>query len=104
MKALSLTQAWATAVALGVKEYETRSWQTAYRGELCIHASKSFPVLAREFYIEQRSNKLPHVQNLPLGVIVAVAELTSCRQTETLIEEPEPGELQWGDYSRCRDG
>jgi hypothetical protein len=41
MKALSLLQPWASLVVMGAKKIETRSWQTAYRGELLIHASSS---------------------------------------------------------------
>ena len=32
VKALSLTQPWATLVAMGAKRIETRSWATSYRG------------------------------------------------------------------------
>jgi len=41
VKALSLTQPWATLVVDGRKRIETRSWTTAYRGPLAIHASKA---------------------------------------------------------------
>ena len=40
MLALSLWQPWASLIALGAKRYETRSWNTAYRGPLLIHAAK----------------------------------------------------------------
>jgi len=43
MKALSFTQPWATLLATGHKRIETRSWGTAYRGELAIQAAKRFP-------------------------------------------------------------
>lgn len=43
MKALSLTQPWATLVAIGAKKIETRSWSTSYRGPVAIHASKGYP-------------------------------------------------------------
>jgi hypothetical protein len=36
MKALSLWQPWASAMALGFKWNETRAWGTTYRGELVI--------------------------------------------------------------------
>ena len=36
MKALSLYQPWATAIALGSKRIETRGWPTSYRGPLAI--------------------------------------------------------------------
>lgn len=41
MKALSLWQPWATLIQVGVKWIETRSWRTAYRGPLAIHAGCS---------------------------------------------------------------
>ena len=47
MKALSLTQSWATLVTIGAKKLETRSWPTYYRGPLLIHAAKGFPPAAR---------------------------------------------------------
>ena len=34
VKALTLTQPWATLVAIGAKRIETRSWSTRYRGPL----------------------------------------------------------------------
>lgn len=40
MKALSLHQPWASAIALGLKHLETRSWATSYRGPLAIHAAR----------------------------------------------------------------
>jgi hypothetical protein len=40
VKALTLHQPWATAIAEGIKAIETRSWSTAYRGPLAIHAGK----------------------------------------------------------------
>ena len=43
MKALSLTQPWATLVVIGAKRIETRSWHTSYVGPLLIHAAKAIP-------------------------------------------------------------
>ncbi|MDQ0861885.1 hypothetical protein [Bacillus sp. V2I10] len=40
MKVLSMIQPWASLFALGEVKYETRSWRTAYRGQLAIHTSK----------------------------------------------------------------
>ena len=39
MKALSVRQPWAWAVARGHKDVENRSWTTAHRGPLLLHAS-----------------------------------------------------------------
>jgi hypothetical protein len=41
VKALTLHQPWASAIAEGIKTIETRSWSTSYRGPLAIHAGKS---------------------------------------------------------------
>jgi hypothetical protein len=40
IRALSLWQPHAQAVAVGIKHYETRGWYTGYRGPLVIHAAK----------------------------------------------------------------
>lgn len=40
MRIITLHQPWASLVALGLKQYETRSWATKYRGKLAIHAGK----------------------------------------------------------------
>jgi hypothetical protein len=37
--ALTLTDPWGTLVAMGAKRYETRLWNTHYRGPLAIHVS-----------------------------------------------------------------
>ncbi len=48
MPCLSLSQPWATLIAVGAKTMETRSWRTYYAGPLAIHAAKGFPAYARE--------------------------------------------------------
>ncbi len=48
MKALTLTQPWASLVSIGAKHIETRSWFTPYRGPLAIHAAKGFPRWAQD--------------------------------------------------------
>ena len=39
MKALTIWQPWASLLVSGRKKYETRSWATAYRGPIAIHAA-----------------------------------------------------------------
>ncbi len=46
MKALTLTQPWASLMALGVKRIETRSWYTSYRGEVVIHSGQKRLVMS----------------------------------------------------------
>jgi hypothetical protein len=95
VKALSLTQPWATAIALGLKKWETRSWPTGYRGEIAIHASKGFPRWAKDFAVERGFD----LATIPLGRIVCVCDLTECRQAATLAPSLSQEEIEWGDYS-----
>ena len=91
MKALTLTQPWATLVAIGAKRIETRSWPTSHRGPLAIHAAKGFPKWAREFTIERvcyeavkacQSTSPARLWSpaYPVGVVVATCELIDCVQ------------------------
>ena len=94
MKAITLTQPWASLVALGAKKIETRSWPTKYRGPLAIHAGAGpgslgwmqMQHLCRN--VEPFKSTLAHLLNdrhpadvLPLGAIVATCELVDCVQT-----------------------
>ena len=106
MKAITLTQPWATLVAIGAKQYETRSWSTNYRGPLAIHAAKGFPKWARElcwtnpfFGALQEHNLNEH--NLPLGAVVAVVFLGGILHTEDAWNIGDQ-ERAFGDYSPKR--
>jgi activating signal cointegrator 1 len=55
MKTITLTQPWASFVAFGVKNIETRSWTTSYRGQLAIHAAKSFPAWAKQLCVHDNA-------------------------------------------------
>lgn len=86
MKALSLTQPWASMVAIGYKQFETRSWSTSYRGPLAIHASKGFPRSARDFAMSSRHVRQAIGEGLlpgpiVLGHVIAVAWLVDVRAT-----------------------
>lgn len=109
MKALTLTQPWASLVALGAKRIETRSWRTPYRGSLAIHAAKGFPADARSeldtfvFYGAFRPDHaamlkregvrlVPNecarevIGKLPFGAVIATCRLISCIPTRELQE------------------
>jgi hypothetical protein len=91
MKALSLTQPWATLVALSEKRIETRSWPTRFRGEVAIHAAKGFPGWARRqcwippFNIVLARHGLTP-DDLPLGKVVCITEVLDCLKTEHIRE------------------
>lgn len=46
MRAITLWQPWASLIAIGAKTIETRSWSTAYRGPLAIHAGATLAGIA----------------------------------------------------------
>jgi hypothetical protein len=112
MKALTLTQPWATLVAIGAKRIETRSWKTSYRGELAIHAAKAFPKYARDFTLQpvcyeqmRRSARLESRQKgwpaYPLGYVLATCRLQLCISTDALRYVSEL-EHAFGDFSPGR--
>jgi activating signal cointegrator 1 len=116
MKGLSLTQPWASLVAIGAKSIETRSWATAYRGPIAIHAAKAMPRACRAFaYADPAGQVLTAAgirlggdcRNLPKGAILAVARLTGIARTEEIIAMSHGllrHELAFGDYAPGRFG
>lgn len=84
MKALSLTQPWASLIALKHKSIETRSWQTRFRGRIAIHAAKGYPASARAFAHSMWENGLVPPM-LPLGEIVGTALLLNCVLTQDVV-------------------
>lgn len=85
IRAITLTQPWATLVAIGAKRIETRSWSTSHRGPLAIHAAKHWTtderVMCRvqpfkDVLVQGGVKVIP--DDLPLGAIVATARLVDC--------------------------
>jgi len=95
MKGLTLTQPWATLVAIGAKRIETRSWHTSYRGPLAIHAAKGYPDRGLRFdepffMALWRAGIRPDMP-IPTGAIVAVCTLLDCVPTHNPAVAVEPG-------------
>lgn len=85
MKAITIWQPWASLLACGAKKYETRSWETSYRGPIALHAAKkpfnSGPYLDRVLHRYAGPLGLPDIYSfdtLPLGAIIATAVLVEC--------------------------
>jgi activating signal cointegrator 1 len=81
MKAITIYQPWATLIALGEKQFETRSWETKYRGQLAIHAAKKVDreaYLSEPFWSILREHGIVCIDDLPTGAIVATCNLTDC--------------------------
>ena len=90
-KALSIRQPWAWLIVKGLKEIENRAWNTTYRGDFYIHASKNlsdYDDCVR--FVDKLNNDpnaaIPHItlpakDDLQLGGIIGAAYLSQCVTT-----------------------
>lgn len=108
-KALSLWEPWGTAIRMGAKTYETRSWSTEYRGDLLICCAKRVIPELHELLSDIRwigsIGKLTQA-DLHFGMAVAVARLSGIEFTDYLNHKrPEliADELHLGDFSYGRN-
>ena len=131
MRALSLTQPWASLMASDAKRYETRDWRTRERGWIAIAASKGFPPEERSLCLTEPfrdaileagySKIAPSLGGstgrtsppyLPLGAVVCLVKLVDCiataaegaerRLTRRPAVDPAPNEQAFGNYSPGR--
>ena len=84
IRALSVRQPFAWAIAVGAKPVENRSWGTRYRGLVAIHASKAIDraALDNPLILEAIADHEFTIDEGPssLGAVVAIAELCGCHQ------------------------
>lgn len=86
MKALTICQPYAELIVRGEKVIENRTWPTAYRGPLAIHAGKS-----RAWMTADDQWKFPA---MVFGAIVATATLRDCVRVADL-----PAELRDNEHA-----
>lgn len=91
MKTISILQPWASLIIQGHKKIETRSWDTKYRGELLIHASKKKIRLQDGMF-----DLIDHMQrigfwdgylDLPYGAIIGKVNLVDTVQFESFYQD-----------------
>lgn len=106
VRGLSLTQPYASAIVLGVKSIETRSFRTNYRGLVAIHASARMPRSGKDMVDADGIGGLIPIrwEDLPTGAIIGVARLYDCVPTARLVGviAEHATERQLGDYSPGR--
>ena len=78
MKALTISQPYASMIMRGEKFVENRTWETHYRGPLAIHAGKGTQYLS---YGE--------LQGYPTGQIIAIGQLVACVSLDEIRERCE---------------
>lgn len=94
MKVLSLKQPFAELILQGKKKIELRKWNTKFRGEFLIHASK--------IPDKEAMNKFGF-RELPFGAIVGKAKLVEVKHYLNEEEHKKDGSLHladafWGNY------
>jgi hypothetical protein len=94
MKALSLKQPYAELVVSGKKTIELRKWNTNFRGEFFIHASKN---------PDEDAMKRFGFANLPLGFIIGKANLIDVKHYNSQEEHIEDrnkhlANSDWGNF------
>jgi len=115
IRALTIRQPWASLMALRLKQMETRSWDTKYRGPVAIHAGLAWPCpignyfTIGDFEFERCRSGLimwgPGCERatlLPMGAVVAVGELFQTRSTTNSEHCPDDRERALGDHSPGR--
>lgn len=107
-KGISLWQPWATLIAIGAKHIETRSWPTDYRGPIAILATKDWKpegvfALSNDAIKQALAEAGLTQEKIPLGGIVAVADLVDCFQFAEGFDPGEP-EKHFGDFTPGRWG
>lgn len=84
MKAITVQQPWSWCIATGHKKVENRSWTTAYRGPLAIHAGRtvdrdSVPMVTNLLVelgvLPDLTAEVPDRHLAATGVVVAVVDL-----------------------------
>ena len=94
MKALSLKQPFAELILQGKKKIELRKWNTKFRGEFLIHASKT---------VDEDAMKEFGFSTLPTGCIVGKAFLKGVKHYSSSSEHKKDKRFhlaseKWGKY------
>lgn len=102
---LSIRNPWAHLVMSGMKKVENRSWSSAYRGRLVIHAGTKLDVaswsdilsipgprlgLDEELDCIEEGMTLPALSALPRGAILGSVEVYDCVEVGEVTEEQDP--------------
>lgn len=94
MKTLSIKQPWTELIFLGIKPVENRTWYTAHRGKILVHASgASFTSLLSSCLNMERVQEISrlcpgisnYVSDLQHSAIIGEVEIVDCVQNHPSI-------------------
>ncbi len=98
MKTLTIRQPYVQAILSGLKQYETRSWKTNYRGKLFIHAGRAKMTLSLQELVRKYN-----FQNIITGAILLECELVDCILiTKDFRQQQTQAEFDFGDWTTGR--
>jgi hypothetical protein len=83
----SLIVGWDGIAAENVKRVENRTWATAYRGPLLIHAGTSIRWL--------RTFDGPTPEDMPMGKIVGRVDVVGCQSIRSIRNAPDRSPIGW---------
>jgi hypothetical protein len=102
LTAITLHQPWASLVAKGCKQYETRDWPTNHRGPIVIHAGRK-PKGKQELREHDKvvaSFKDLLNEDCPYSSVIAIAQLTDVILiTDEIIGQQTETELRCGNWA-----
>lgn len=98
MKAISVKQPWAWAIAEGYKTIETRVWSTTHRGDLLIVASLKPDQLVLDAFTEEFGYAVL-ARQLEYGKALCTARLIDCRPMTKADEEAARCDVYDGAFS-----
>jgi activating signal cointegrator 1 len=111
VKALSVWQPWATLIAIGAKEYETRHWQAPgciVGHDVVIHASKTRDEMGECYHEPFRSvlkaAGFTRPSDLPFGAAVCIARCDGSYLADDLVARISEQERCFGNYGTGRFG
>ena len=99
IKTVSLWQPWASLMAAGIKLHDVRHWAPAHRGPIAIHAAKTIDVVGAPEDLCVAALGVRWRQLLPIGMVLAVGELTACVEASRLYERLTRADKEAGNFA-----
>ncbi len=100
MKALTIKQPYASAIMLGHKQYETRTWHPGKTNEFALHAGLGEGVTAQTWLETLMPvSDWPKLSELPHGAVLGIVTITDVYPVDEIKEDIDEFEFHIGDWS-----
>lgn len=104
LNVMTLKQPFASLIILGAKQYETRGWNTSYRGRVLIHAGldKEYSAQCAAPPFDKYIKGIYGFYALPFGAIIGECMIEYTQETEGMRDKISLEERAFGDYRTGR--